>query len=70
MKVTFTLHALQRLEKRKLLKEEIIEAIHYADKVIKEHEKYYFQKHLERGNIEIVCEKTERDIKVITIYWL
>ena len=42
MKIIFTIHALQRLEKRKLLKEEIVDAIRYADNIIKKHEKYYF----------------------------
>ena len=70
MNIVFTNHALGRLERRKILKEEIREAIKYPDKVIKKHQKYYFQKKLNRGTIEVSCEKTERDIKVITIYWL
>ncbi len=70
MNIMFTDHALSRLERRKILKEEIIEAIRYPDRVIKKYQKYYFQKRLSRGIIEVSCEMTERDIKVITIYWL
>ena len=70
MNIIFTDHVLGRLERRKILKEEVIEAIKYPDKVIKKYQKYYFKKRLSRGTIEISCEKTERDIKVITIYWL
>ena len=70
MKVRFTNHAKYRIEKRKILEEEVIEAIKYPDKTIKKHGKYYFQKRLERGTIEISCEKTESIINVITVYWL
>lgn len=70
MKVTFTYHAEYRLEKRKLPKQGILDAIKYPDKIIKKHGLYYYQKKLNRGKIEIVCERTEKDIKVITIYWL
>ena len=70
MEITFTEHALERLEKRKFIKEEVIEAIKFPDKTLKKHEKYYYQKSLERGKVEVVCERTEKDIKVITLYWL
>jgi len=70
MKIEFTIHALDRIKKRKILKQEIIDAIKYSDKIIKKHGKYYYQKKLDRGSIEICCEKTENNIKVITIYWL
>lgn len=63
-------HVKGRLDKRKILEEEIIDAVKYPDKTIKKHGKYYFQKKLERGTIEVPCEKTEKHIKVITVYWL
>ncbi len=70
MEIIFTKHAKYRIEKRKILEQEVIEAIKHPDNTIKKHNKYYFQKRLERGTIEISCEKTERIIKVITVYWI
>ena len=70
MEIIFTKHAKYRIEKRKILEQEVIEAIKYPDKTIKKHNKYYFQKNLGRGTIEVSCEKTERIIKVITVYWI
>ena len=55
---------------RRILKQEVIDAIRYPDKTLKKHDKYYFQKSLNRGKIEVVCEKIENNIKVITIYWI
>ena len=70
MEIVFTNHARYRIEKRKILEEEVIDAIKHPDKTMKRHGKYYFQKKLERGIIEISCERTERNIKVITVYWI
>ena len=70
MKIIFTEHGEERLEKRKFLKTEVIEAIKFPDKILKKHGKYYYQKTLEKGKVEIVCEKTEKHIKVITLYWM
>ena len=70
MEITFTAHAEFRIKKRKLLKEEVIDTICYPDKTLKTQGKYYYQKKLNRGMIEVVTEKTESNINVITIYWL
>ncbi len=70
MKIIFTLHAEERLEKRKVLREEIIDAVNYPTDIEKKHDKYYCRKRLNRGMIEIVYEKTESNIKVITLYWI
>ena len=70
MNITFTLHSKRKIKKRDLTEEEIIESIKYNDKTIKKHGKYYFQKDLGSGTIEIVCEKIENNIKVITVYWI
>lgn len=70
MEIVFTNHARYRIEKRKVLEQEVIDAIRYPDKTLKKHGKYYFQKNLGRGIIEVSCEKTERIINVITVYWL
>lgn len=70
MDIVFTKHAIFRIKKRKILKQEVIDAIRYPDNTTKKHGKYYYQKRLERGTIETCCEKTEKIIKVITIYWV
>jgi len=70
MQIIFTIHAELRLKIRKILKEEVINTIKSPDKTIKKHEKYYYQKKLNRGTIEVVVEKTESNLNVITIYWL
>ncbi len=53
MKMTFTGHAEDRIIKRKISKEEVIEYINKPDKITKKHGKYYFQKRLQFGSIEI-----------------
>ena len=70
MKIFFTAHAEKRIQKREIMKEEVIQAIEQPDKTIKKHDKYYFQKRLQRGMIEVCCEKTENNINIITIYWM
>ena len=69
MRVVFTEHAKDRLKKRKISEEEVIQAIKYPDKLSKKKGKYYVQKNIVRANIEIVYEK-ENYIKIITIYYL
>ena len=62
MEITFTIHAELRLGRRKILKEEVIDAIKFSDKIIKKHSKYYYQKKLNRGTIEVVVEKNENNL--------
>ncbi|MEK6847368.1 MAG: DUF4258 domain-containing protein [Nanoarchaeota archaeon] len=70
MKIIFTEHAKARIIKRKLTEQERIDIINYPKKINKKYGKYYFQKKLHSGTIEVCCEKTETHIKVITIYWI
>ena len=70
MKINFTFHDELRLKKSKLSKQEVTEAVRFPDKTIKKHGKYYYQKRLERGIIEVVAEITEDNLNIITIYWL
>lgn len=69
MKIVFTKHAIERIIKRKLTEQEIIDSIRNADNTVKKHGKYYYQKRLERGSIEIACEQEQSILKVISIYW-
>ncbi len=64
MYITFTLHSKKQIEKRNLTEQEIIESIKFLDKTIKKHDKYYFQKSIGRGMIEIVCEKMENNKQI------
>ena len=70
MQIELTDHARARLENRKILEQELIDALKYPEKILKKHGKYYFQKTLQGGRTEIVCERRENHIKVITIYWV
>jgi hypothetical protein len=70
MKIIFTKHAILRALKRNTTEQKIIESIKNADKTIKKHGKYYYQKRLEIGTIEIVCEMVESVLNVISVYWL
>lgn len=70
MHIIFTKHAYDQMEERKLLKYEVIEAVKRPTKVIKKHGVYYYQKKLDRGIIEMPCERTESHIKIITVYWI
>ena len=69
MQIIFTEHAKERLKKRKITKEEIIEAIKFPEKAIKKKGLYYAQKNIQRANIEVVYEK-DKYIKVVTIYYI
>ena len=69
MDVIFTGHAEKRIIARKVTKQEVVDAVRFPDKIIKKHGKYYYQKRLSRGVIEIVAERTESNINIITIYW-
>ena len=70
MKIIFTKHAKFRIRKRKIFKLEIIETLKFPDEITKKYDKYPFQKKLSRGIIEICCEKTEKNIKIVTVYWI
>lgn len=70
MQIELTEHARARLEKRHILDHELIDALKYPERILKKHGKYYYQKTLQGGLVELVCERRENHIKVITIYWL
>ena len=68
MQIEFTEHTKSRLQIRSIHEQELIDTINYPDKIIKFQGKYYYQKKLNRGTLEAVCEKTKTHIKVITLY--
>ena len=69
MEIEFTYHIKSRLKKRKIKESEIIETINNPDKEYKLEGKFYVQKNLGRGKIEVVYKK-DKYIKVITVYWI
>ncbi len=69
MKIVFTLHALDRMNKRKISKEEVIDIVRFPEEILKKKGKYYAKKNIIRANVEVIYEK-ENYIKIITIYYL
>ena len=69
MEIAFTYHAKRRLKKRNITEDEVINAIKYAEKTDKRQGKYYAQKDIGRGKIEVVYEK-DKYIKIISLYWI
>jgi len=69
MEIIFTKHALLRMKKRKITKDEIINSIKHPENTSKKENKFYVQKNIDRANIEIIYEK-DKYIKVITVYYI
>jgi len=69
MEIIFTKHAILRMKKRKITKDEIINSIKHPKNVSKKEGKLYIQKNIDRANIEIIYEK-DKYIKVITVYYI
>ncbi len=57
MKVIFTEHIKDRIKRRKLTEDEILNTIKYPEKIDKREGKYYAKKNIGRGKIEVVYEK-------------
>ena len=75
MKIKYTEHAKERLEKRKITEDEVTNTIRFPEKLTKEHGKYYAQKDIGRGKIEVVYGRIENPeegkyLNIITVYWL
>ena len=69
MKIIFTEHVKDRIKKRKITEEEIILTIKLPEKIRKREGKYYAQKDIGRGKIEVVYKK-DKYINIITVYWI
>jgi len=65
--IVFTKHAKERMERRGISEDEVINVIKFPEKTRKVDNIYYVRKKLASGTIEIVFEK-ENYIKVITLY--
>ena len=69
MNIVFTEHAKERMKKRGITEDEIIQAIKRPDNTKKDGENYCAQKNIGRASIEVVYEK-DKYIKIITIYYI
>ena len=70
MVIVYTKHAELMLKERRISKEEVEDAIRYPEKTRKIYGIYYSVKKLQIGKIEVVYERRESYIKIITVYWL
>jgi hypothetical protein len=70
MKIVFTLHANERIIKRKISKQDVLFAIKNPDNMKRKRSKYFFRKRTQNGVIEVVCQRKENNLKIITLYWL
>ncbi|MFQ5531459.1 MAG: DUF4258 domain-containing protein [Candidatus Nanoarchaeia archaeon] len=69
MNIVFTEHVKDRMKKRKITEDEIINTIKFPDKTRKIHKEYFAQKNIGRATIEVVYEK-DNYINVITVYYI
>lgn len=69
MEVTYTLHAEEQLEERKIVKIWVEDAIKSPDEIRRNGNKFYVIKKL-NGNILKVVYVKEKNIKVITSFFL
>jgi hypothetical protein len=67
MNIKFTKHAEDQMKERGISKDEVINTIKYPEKTLKETDRYYAQKKVSLGTIEVVYV-IENYIKVITVY--
>ena len=70
MKIVFTKHAEQRALERNITKDEIIDGLVNPYKLEKIGDKNHCQKYTSRGIIEIVFERIDSNLIVITVYWV
>lgn len=70
MNIVYTIHARKRIIQKKIEEVWVEETIKYPDIIRKiEYGKYVLKKKINGGAIEVIIVR-ERDIKVITVYWL
>ncbi len=70
MDCLITTHALFRMKQRGITKQNVLDTIKYPDFVLKKHGKFYAQKNIGTGILEVPYEKTTKYIKIITVYWI
>lgn len=69
MNIILTMHAFAQMNERKILYTWVLETVLRPDVLIKSGFKFKAQKRLKGFALEVVYVK-ERNIKVITVYWV
>jgi len=69
VKIKFTLHALEQMRARTIDEQEILDAINIPEIIVKRYGRHHFKRTINRGVLEVVCEKTENHINIITIFF-
>ena len=70
MDIIYTWHGKLQINKRKVNLVWVEETIKSPDLTSKSEGKYYLRKKLDGFILEVVCEKKENYIKVISVYWI
>ena len=70
MKFRLTEHAQERIHQRSISLNAIIETIEFPEKIEKQGSKWTARKQIIKGHLEVVYEKTDNIIKIITAYWV
>jgi hypothetical protein len=70
MQIIFTKHAQRRMVERNIPKEDILDGLANPYRLEKDQNKGTCQKLTPRGIIEIVFEKKDNNLIVITAYWV
>lgn len=71
MNFVFTLHARERFKLREISEDEVLNTIRVPTRVIKKYDLYYYQRKIDsQRTLEVVVEKTEKNIKIVTAYWI
>ena len=70
MKLIFTYHAEFRMRKRGILKQDVEEALYFPNNIKKKHGIILLSKKTKHRENRDCMGKTEKDIRIINIYWL
>ena len=70
MDFVFTFHALTRMHERSIGMNHVLNAVQTPHKLWRENERFFAQKQFTQRRLEVVYEKSENIIKIITVYWL
>ncbi|MFC1648697.1 DUF4258 domain-containing protein [Nanoarchaeota archaeon] len=70
MKVSLSAHAKKRMKLRRITEDDVLQAIRYPRKTRKKYGLYYIEYELPHGSIELVYDRKQNHINIITIYWI
>ncbi|MDO8427983.1 MAG: DUF4258 domain-containing protein [Candidatus Diapherotrites archaeon] len=70
MKYLLTGHAQERMHQRGVSLDLVIEVIEQAERIEKQKDTWIATKNTFKGRLEVVFQKTDTIIKIITTYWV